>query len=224
MITLQCCPKKRLLCLHLQLAFHFYNPCGCTPITLLVVTLQLSRLLLYAIAVLDNLNGFFPHPNDIYYFFRIYAFIPRRSDDFHDSFYMMNDDFEPHYRSASADTPGLIPADEKTNVAEVSDALLAAKPKSSPSKSQPEAKTDANANNKITKRRAARACASCRTRKVRCDVVEQYPCANCRWDHVDCIVQESRRRRCVTSPFLLFFCFYFLPLLLICPGTLVHVI
>ncbi|KAK4103954.1 hypothetical protein N658DRAFT_420567 [Parathielavia hyrcaniae] len=48
---------------------------------------------------------------------------------------------------------------------------------------------------KVTKRRAARACVSCRARKVRCDVVEGAPCGNCRWDDVECVVQESRRRK-----------------------------
>lgn len=48
---------------------------------------------------------------------------------------------------------------------------------------------------KQTKRRAARACVSCRARKVRCDVVEGAPCGNCRWDKVECVVQESRRRK-----------------------------
>ncbi|KKA27792.1 hypothetical protein TD95_003564 [Thielaviopsis punctulata] len=48
---------------------------------------------------------------------------------------------------------------------------------------------------KITKRRAARACVSCRARKVRCDVVEGAPCGNCRWDGIECVVQESRRRK-----------------------------
>lgn len=38
---------------------------------------------------------------------------------------------------------------------------------------------------KVTKRRAARACVSCRARKVRCDVVEGTPCGNCRWDNVE---------------------------------------
>lgn len=55
--------------------------------------------------------------------------------------------------------------------------------------------SDANGASKITKRRAARACVSCRARKVRCDVVEGAPCGNCRWDNVECIVQESRRRK-----------------------------
>ncbi|TWU73822.1 hypothetical protein ED733_004887 [Metarhizium rileyi] len=54
---------------------------------------------------------------------------------------------------------------------------------------------DANGPQKVTKRRAARACVSCRARKVRCDVVEGAPCGNCRWDNVECIVQESRRRK-----------------------------
>jgi len=54
---------------------------------------------------------------------------------------------------------------------------------------------DSSAPQKVTKRRAARACVSCRARKVRCDVVEGAPCGNCRWDNVECIVQESRRRK-----------------------------
>ncbi|EMT72374.1 Cutinase transcription factor 1 beta [Fusarium odoratissimum] len=48
---------------------------------------------------------------------------------------------------------------------------------------------------KAIKRRAARACVACRARKVRCDVIEGTPCGNCRWDKVECVVQESRRRR-----------------------------
>ncbi|KAK6079400.1 cutinase transcription factor 1 beta [Seiridium cupressi] len=55
--------------------------------------------------------------------------------------------------------------------------------------------SDPNGAPKITKRRAARACVSCRARKVRCDVVEGAPCGNCRWDNVECVVQESRRRK-----------------------------
>ncbi|GAB0134959.1 Cutinase transcription factor 1 alpha [Epichloe bromicola] len=54
---------------------------------------------------------------------------------------------------------------------------------------------DSSVPQKATKRRAARACVSCRARKVRCDVVEGAPCGNCRWDNVECIVQESRRRK-----------------------------
>lgn len=46
------------------------------------------------------------------------------------------------------------------------------------------------------KRRASKACHCCRSRKVRCDVVESgIPCTNCRLDEVDCIVTEGKRRR-----------------------------
>lgn len=46
------------------------------------------------------------------------------------------------------------------------------------------------------KRRAAKACQTCRSRKVRCDVVESGPpCNNCRLDQIQCIVSDSRRKR-----------------------------
>ncbi|KAI1815019.1 hypothetical protein GGS20DRAFT_545746 [Poronia punctata] len=64
------------------------------------------------------------------------------------------------------------------------------------------AAAEPNGSTKVTKRRAARACVSCRARKVRCDVVEKNPCGNCRWDGVECVVQESRRRRYVFGTFL----------------------
>ncbi|KAI1475373.1 transcription factor CTF1 [Daldinia eschscholtzii] len=63
------------------------------------------------------------------------------------------------------------------------------------SKKRSASTSEPNGSAKVTKRRAARACISCRSRKVRCDVVEGAPCGNCRWDNVECIVQESRRRR-----------------------------
>ncbi|OTB07825.1 hypothetical protein M426DRAFT_229743 [Hypoxylon sp. CI-4A] len=63
------------------------------------------------------------------------------------------------------------------------------------SKKRSASTSEPNGSTKVTKRRAARACISCRSRKVRCDVVEGAPCGNCRWDNVECIVQESRRRR-----------------------------
>lgn len=53
------------------------------------------------------------------------------------------------------------------------------------SKKRPSASTESGQPAKITKRRAARACVSCRARKVRCDVVEGAPCGNCRWDNVE---------------------------------------
>ncbi|KAB5515329.1 cutinase transcription factor 1 beta [Coniochaeta sp. 2T2.1] len=50
------------------------------------------------------------------------------------------------------------------------------------------------------KKRAARACKRCRARKVRCDVTYGTPCGNCRWDKVECIIQQSRRQ-IQASPF-----------------------
>ncbi|KAI0431833.1 fungal-specific transcription factor domain-containing protein [Xylaria sp. FL1042] len=68
--------------------------------------------------------------------------------------------------------------------------------KTSPSsKKRSTTAAESNGTGKVTKRRAARACVSCRARKVRCDVVEGAPCGNCRWDGVECVVQESRRRK-----------------------------
>ncbi|KAI1308878.1 fungal-specific transcription factor domain-containing protein [Xylaria venustula] len=68
--------------------------------------------------------------------------------------------------------------------------------KTSPSsKKRSSSAAEPNGTAKVTKRRAARACVSCRARKVRCDVVEGAPCGNCRWDGVECVVQESRRRK-----------------------------
>ncbi|KAK4499608.1 hypothetical protein PRZ48_010126 [Zasmidium cellare] len=44
------------------------------------------------------------------------------------------------------------------------------------------------------KHRASHACQSCRTRKVRCDVLVNAPrCTNCRLDQLECIVIASRR-------------------------------
>lgn len=48
---------------------------------------------------------------------------------------------------------------------------------------------------KPKRKRASRACLSCRARKVRCNVAEGIPCANCRMDEVACVVTTSRRRR-----------------------------
>lgn len=52
-------------------------------------------------------------------------------------------------------------------------------------RSDSNATADGNAAAKVTKRRAARACVSCRARKVRCNVVEEWPCTNCRFDNVE---------------------------------------
>lgn len=49
---------------------------------------------------------------------------------------------------------------------------------------------------KSVKRRASKACQCCRSRKVRCNVVEHgAPCTNCRLDEVECIVSESKRKK-----------------------------
>ncbi|KAK4507440.1 hypothetical protein PRZ48_001175 [Zasmidium cellare] len=49
---------------------------------------------------------------------------------------------------------------------------------------------------KSVKRRASKACQCCRSRKVRCNVVEHGPpCTNCRLDEVECIVSESKRKK-----------------------------
>jgi Fungal Zn(2)-Cys(6) binuclear cluster domain len=46
------------------------------------------------------------------------------------------------------------------------------------------------------KRRAAKACQTCRSRKVRCDVVDSgAPCNNCRLDEIECVVADSKRKR-----------------------------
>lgn len=51
---------------------------------------------------------------------------------------------------------------------------------------------------KSVKRRASKACQCCRSRKVRCNVVEHgAPCTNCRLDEVECIVSESKRKKFV---------------------------
>lgn len=55
----------------------------------------------------------------------------------------------------------------------------------------------------VSKRRSARACTLCRTRKVRCDVVSHgIPCSNCRYHGSACVVAERQsRQRKSTQPF-----------------------
>lgn len=46
------------------------------------------------------------------------------------------------------------------------------------------------------KKRASQACHHCRTRKVKCDLVNSgTPCHNCSVDGIDCVITESRRSR-----------------------------
>jgi hypothetical protein len=65
------------------------------------------------------------------------------------------------------------------------------------------ANLDAQGNPKPVKRRAAKACAACRARKVRCDVMQRYhvtadgevTCSNCTMDGIKCVIEESKRRK-----------------------------
>ncbi|PMD49143.1 uncharacterized protein K444DRAFT_639022 [Hyaloscypha bicolor E] len=68
---------------------------------------------------------------------------------------------------------------------------------------QATAGVDSNGNPKPVKRRAAKACAACRARKVRCDVMQRYhitadgevTCSNCTMDGIKCVIEESKRRK-----------------------------
>ncbi|KAH8745864.1 fungal-specific transcription factor domain-containing protein [Hyaloscypha finlandica] len=68
---------------------------------------------------------------------------------------------------------------------------------------QATAGVDNNGNPKPVKRRAAKACAACRARKVRCDVMQRYhitadgevTCSNCTMDGIKCVIEESKRRK-----------------------------
>ncbi|GAP84033.2 putative cutinase transcription factor 1 beta [Rosellinia necatrix] len=91
-------------------------------------------------------------------------------------------------------TPTTPTATPQTTITAMSP-ITGEKTSASASKKRSSTASEANVTTKITKRRAARACVSCRARKVRCDVVEGAPCGNCRWDGVECVVQESRRRK-----------------------------
>jgi hypothetical protein len=54
---------------------------------------------------------------------------------------------------------------------------------------------DDNRTNRPIKRRASTACQSCRSRKVRCNVLEEGPpCTNCRLDDVQCTISIGERR------------------------------
>lgn len=81
------------------------------------------------------------------------------------------------------------------------DHLAAARPSSSPNSKRKASDAGLPATgtriHKSVKRRASKACQSCRARKVRCNVVEQSPCTNCRLDEVECIVSESKRKKSV---------------------------
>lgn len=44
-------------------------------------------------------------------------------------------------------------------------------------------------------------CLACRSRKVRCDVIQNYPCGNCRWNHHDCVIYSRRTKASVNKAF-----------------------
>ena len=53
------------------------------------------------------------------------------------------------------------------------------------------------------KRRASKACQSCRLRKVRCDVIlNETCCTNCKLDNIECLVATGRKRRTSTNKLL----------------------
>ncbi|CAG8974864.1 hypothetical protein HYALB_00000479 [Hymenoscyphus albidus] len=62
---------------------------------------------------------------------------------------------------------------------------------------------DKDGNPKPVKRRSAKACRACRSRKVRCDVMQRYhvsaegeaTCTNCNIDGIQCVIDESKRRK-----------------------------
>lgn len=76
-------------------------------------------------------------------------------------------------------------------------------PSSSSKKRSSNTSLDANGNPKPVKRRATKACAACRARKVRCDVMQRYhitadgevTCSNCTMDGIKCVIGESKRRK-----------------------------
>jgi hypothetical protein len=79
----------------------------------------------------------------------------------------------------------------------------ASPPPASKKRSSVAASIDANGNPKPVKRRATKACAACRARKVRCDVMQRYhitadgevTCSNCTMDGIKCVIGESKRRK-----------------------------
>ena len=101
-------------------------------------------------------------------------------------------------------------ANEKSNLLEHNGSNASQSPASSDNSSTKKrnstsAGVDANGNPKPVKRRAAKACAACRARKVRCDVMQRYhitadgevTCSNCTMDGIKCVIEESKRRKWV---------------------------
>ncbi|PGH02395.1 hypothetical protein GX51_04703 [Blastomyces parvus] len=69
---------------------------------------------------------------------------------------------------------------------------------STPNESSPKRSAEAaglsGPDDKLSRKRASKACQSCRARKVRCGVSEHgVPCHNCKLDDVECIVPERKK-------------------------------
>jgi hypothetical protein len=92
---------------------------------------------------------------------------------------------------------------ESNNDSNASQSPAASSESGSKKRTQSTANLDANGNPKPVKRRAAKACAACRARKVRCDVMQRYhvtadgevTCSNCTMDGIKCVIEESKRRK-----------------------------
>src|SRR6266536_4782859 len=104
----------------------------------------------------------------------------------------------------------VIMANEKSNLLEHNGSNASQSPASSENgstkkRNSTSAGFDANGNPKPVKRTAAKACAACRARKVRCDVMQRYhitadgevTCSNCTMDGIKCVIEESKRRKWV---------------------------
>lgn len=94
-------------------------------------------------------------------------------------------------------------ADGSNNTLNSSQSTTAQTPPSSKKSSSVATLLDANGSPKPVKRRATKACATCRARKVRCDVMLRYhinadggvTCSNCTMDGIKCVIGESKRMK-----------------------------
>ena len=107
----------------------------------------------------------------------------------------------PPFGKTSA--PIIMSASEQTHESNSSQSPATSTDSGSKKRSRSTVLLDANGNPKPVKRRAAKACAACRTRKVRCDVMQRYhvtadgevTCSNCTMDNIKCVIEESKRRK-----------------------------
>lgn len=82
----------------------------------------------------------------------------------------------------------IIPADNAAQVA------------APPTSKRKARKLGLNAKGQPIKRRASKACQICRSRKVRCDVVEHgAPCSNCKSGGIPCTVPQTKHKKYVSK-------------------------